>query len=567
LKNIIILWNKCQFLHETVFKNILKYIIIQLGLVYVILTDIIKPKEDNMKNYYKMMLRKTLLLMTLLFGVVFAASTAIIWKMGLDLWYGIGVSVFIVGIQFLLGPWIVDMIYSVEYDDISLIEKNIGNDIIEFIEKTCKDIGIPKPRIGIIEDGNPNAFTYGHIPKNARLVLTTGLIEVLDEEELKSVIAHEIGHIKHYDFIAMMVVSLIPMILYQVYIRTKNNKSNATYLIGLGAYAVYILSGFFVLSFSRIREYYADSFSKKIMGSGEKLKSALIKIAYGTASREENKQLRVSTMAFTNNLQNDALLLTTYKLDYKEKINKTLMKWDIKNVWGKWYEINSTHPLTAKRIMALTGEEVNDSKTSMNDIKKFVFEVIINLLPWIFLAGVIFTSKEKSILDSGMIKTLIFNLKTNPLLLSLLGVFILLKYHYCYRKGHEEYKIYNLLAMEDASPVKGIPAVLKGKIIGKGIPGLFYSEDLVVDDGTGIMFIDYRQPLRILEFLFGIFKVDEIMEKDVEVIGWYKRGMRPYFVCRYIIEDGKRIISFNFVLKQLLGYALIAAGIIMTLVF
>lgn len=531
-------------------------------------TETLKLKgDDDMKNYYKVMLRKTLMLMILLLGVVFAVSTAIIWKLDLDLWYGVVLSASIVGIQFLLGPVIIDMIYSVEYEDINLIEKYIGNDIMRFIEKTCKDIGIPKPRIGIIKDGNPNAFTYGNVPKNARMVLTTGIIEVLDEEELKSVIAHEIGHIKHYDFISMMVVSLIPMILYQIYIRTKNNKSNATYLIGLGAYGVYILSGFFVLSFSRIREYYADSFSRKIMGSGEKLKSALIKIAYGTASREEKKQPRVSTMAFTNNIQNDALLFTTYKLDYKEKINKTLMKWDIKNIWGRWYEINSTHPLTAKRIMALTGEEVQDSKLSMDDVKRFVFEVIISLLPWIFLVGVLFTSKEKSVLDSGIMKTWIFNLKNSPLFISLFGIFILLKYYYSYRKGHEECKIYNLLAKEDASPVKGIPAVIKGKIIGKGIPGLFFSEDLVVDDGTGIMFIDYRQPLRILEFLFGIFKVDEMIEKDVEVIGWYKRGMRPYFVCRYIIEDGKKIISFNFVLKQLLGYSLIASGIIMALAF
>ncbi|WP_338078437.1 M48 family metalloprotease [Clostridium tetanomorphum] len=66
-----------------------------------------------------------------------------------------------------------------------------------------------------------NAFTYGHIPKNARLVVTTGILDILNEEEQKAVIAHELGHIKHYDFIVMMIVSLIPMILYDIY----SNKS------------------------------------------------------------------------------------------------------------------------------------------------------------------------------------------------------------------------------------------------------------------------------------------------------------------------------------------------------
>lgn len=529
--------------------------------------EVMTLKEDDMKNYYKLMLRKSLILMMLLLGVVFAASTAIIWKLNLDLGYGIGISVLIVGIQFLLAPWIIDLVYGVEYNNLDLLEKTIDPEIFDFIQKTCRDIKIPEPRIGIIDDGNPNAFTYGHIPWNARLVLTKGLIEVLDEEELKAVIAHELGHIKHYDFITMTIVSLIPMILYQIYIRTKDNKSNATYLIGLGAYAVYILSGFFVLSFSRIREYYADGFAKKLMGSGEKLKSALIKIAYGTASREAGKQPKVSAMAFSNNVQNDAFLFTTYKLDTKDKLNKTLMRWDIKNIWGKWYEINSTHPLTAKRIMALTGDEIEDSKSSIEDVNQFILEVFINLLPWIFATATLLIPNSESILDSGIFGGLIDRFISNPLFVSLTGASILIKYYYCYRDGHEEYKIFNLLSKEDASPVRGIPAVLKGKIIGRGIPGLFYSEDIVLDDGTGIMFVDYRQPLRILEFMFGVCKVDEIMEKDVQVIGWYKRGIRPYFVCRYIIEDGKKIISFNFILKQLLGYSLIAAGIIMTLIF
>lgn len=526
-----------------------------------------------MKNYYKMMLRKTFMLMTLLFGVVFAVSTAIVWKLGLDISYGIGVSVTIVGLQFLLGPWIIDIIYKVELDDpkvcdnAHLVYDNISSDIMDFIKKTCKEVGIPKPKIGIIKDGNPNAFTYGHMPRNARLVLTTGIIDVLDEEELKSVIAHEIGHIKHYDFISMMVVSLIPMILYQIYISTRSRKGNSSYLIGLGAYAVYILSGFLVLAFSRMREFYADSFAKKIMGSGEQLKSALLKIAYGTASREQGKEPKVSTMAFANNIQNDALLLTSYKLDHKEKINKVLMKWDIKNIWGRWYEINSTHPLTAKRIMALTGEAVEDSKSTKKDIKEFAVDLFMSLLPWILLGVVIFSSKEITIKDSNIIKILLSSLKNNPLIFSLFGLGILAKYHYSYRKGHEEYKIHDLLAREDASPVRGIPAVLKGRIIGKGIPGLLWSEDFVLDDETGIMFIDYRQPLRILEFLFGVFKADEMIERDVEVIGWYKRGMRPYFVCRYIIEDKKRIVSFNFILKQLFGYVLIASGIIIELIF
>ncbi|MCY6484725.1 zinc metalloprotease HtpX [Clostridium aestuarii] len=516
-----------------------------------------------MKNYYKVMLKKALLSMTLLFGIVFAAATAIIWKVGLDLRYGILASIIIVAIQFLISPIIIEIIYDIMFYKPEIF---FSEEVLQFIDETCKELNISKPKIGIIKDGNPNAFTYGYTPKNARLVVTTGLLEILTEEEQKAVISHELGHIKHYDFIVMMLVSLIPMILYQIYISTKSKKENVAYFIGIGAYIVYILSGLFVLSFSRIREYYADNFSKDIMGSGEPLKSALIKIAYGTASREKGKEPEASCMAFTNNIQNDAFMLSSYKLNEENKIDNKLMKWDIKNLWGRWYEFNSTHPLTARRIFALTGEKIEDIHVSLKDVTRFLCEVFINILPWIVLILPVFVFGFDNIMQRDIFGALIDAFWNKPLLISILGISILIKYYYSFRGNHEEIKIYELLAREDASPVKGIPAILRGKIIGKGIPGLFCSEDLVIDDGTGIMLVDYRQPLRIFEFIFGVFKVENMKEKEVEVVGWYKRGMRPYFVCLSIITDDNSRICFNYILRQLLGYGLILIGILLAIV-
>ena len=48
-------------------------------------------------------------------------------------------------------------------------------------------------RLGIVDDGNPNAFTFGHTPKDARVYLTRGLLERLDERELDAVVTHEVG--------------------------------------------------------------------------------------------------------------------------------------------------------------------------------------------------------------------------------------------------------------------------------------------------------------------------------------------------------------------------------------
>lgn len=70
--------------------------------------------------------------------------------------------------------------------------------------------------------------------------------------------------------------------------------------------------------------------------------------------------------------------------------------------------------------------------------------------------------------------------------------------------------------------------MLKGKIIGRGIPRLIWSEDFVLQDETGIMFLDYRQPLGIWEFLFGLFRGADFQNQDVTLIGWYRRSPVPY---------------------------------------
>lgn len=507
---------------------------------------------DEVKEYYKVVLRKSIILLFLSFGLLFAVGTTIVWKYDLSIWYAVGFSAAIALIQFLFGPIIIDIVYGVKFKQ---QDKYISENVLNFIKNSCDEYNIPSPKIGIIKDGNPNAFTYGHIPRDARLVVTTGLLDVLDEDEQKAVIAHELGHIKHYDFIVMMIVSLVPMILYDIYICTKDKKSDKKYYIGLGAYAAYLLSGFFVLGFSRLREYYSDNFSKEIMGTGEHLKNALIKIAYGTASRKKDVNPRTSCMAFTNNLQNDSWMLSTYKQEEESKLSLNLMKWDLKNPWAKWYEINSTHPLTGKRILALDHIEIENDESFGKRLIRFLWEAVVNVLPYALALG---SFLYISIAKDMNLKKLITE---NSLLISLIGASILLKYYYSYGKRYEQRSIKELLDRDDASPVKGIPTILKGKVIGKGIPGLFYSEDLVIDDGTGIMLVDYKQPLKILEWIFGLVQVDKYIEKEVEVIGWYKRSTRPYFVCKYIILDEEKTQCFNYVLMQILAYLLIVIGL------
>lgn len=507
--------------------------------------------------------RKALLSLTLTFGILFAAATALIYYLEMPLAYGFYVSLTVAGLQYLLGPFIIEMLFEISFErDI----KDTDPRLYEFLERTCSELGMPMPKIGIIDDGNPNAFTYGHIPRNARIVVTTGLIDLLTEEELEAVAAHELGHIKNYDFILMTIVSVIPMLLYQIYAFTNRDKGKPTYLIGLMAYGAYIISQYAVLFFSRVREYYADNFSVRTVNSDDALGSALVKIAYGFVKVENKKPAKANALGVVNNLQSQSFVLNNYKAAECGKVIEKLINWDIKSIWGRLYELSSTHPLTAKRIMAMKGKNIENRGISFKQVSSFAAQVFLNYLPHAAAVILSISSIRENFAWrmplAGIARGLYESFIANPVNMAVFGAALLIRYYYIYGNKHQANSIEELLMREDASPIKGIPAVLEGTIVGRGIPGLFYSEDLIIDDGSGIMLLDYKQPLRFLEFLFGTFLVEELIERKVKVVGWYRRANRPYFLCKNIVIRDKKVVCYPYLINKIAGYAFLAAGLI-----
>ncbi len=85
------------------------------------------------------------------------------------------------------------------------------------IHDVARERGLKAPSVGIIPDRNPTAFTYGLFRSSARIVLTDGIFEFLNEEETRAVVAHELGHIVHLDFLVMTVAGTLVQMLYVIY--------------------------------------------------------------------------------------------------------------------------------------------------------------------------------------------------------------------------------------------------------------------------------------------------------------------------------------------------------------
>jgi Zn-dependent protease with chaperone function/Zn-finger nucleic acid-binding protein len=514
----------------------------------------------------------------------------------------VGIGVAIIILQFVFGPWLMDLalrwIYKFSWVSLDQMPEHLR----DFVSRVAAEQNMKVPWFGLIHDGAPNAFTYGHHPNNMRIVITQGILDLLEPEEVEGVVAHEIGHGKNWDMLLMTIVQLVPLLLYFAY-RTamqtgsKGKDSGYRIAVAVGAYVLYIASEYIVLWFSRCREYYADRFAGRVTGNPNALASALVKIGYGLAARgfaqpaaaeaeaqgKKGKAKKTKTetapaldaigalgifdrksavamvassaaVGFDRSGSGTATEMATVAPTVSKENLKSAMQWDLWNPWATFYELNSTHPLIAHRLQylgdqaAVMGQEpyiVFDRRKPESYWDEFLVDVLVMFLPLLLmLLGLGAAVALGGAAAFGILPIApVVGPKAVLALIGLpvlgLGIGSLIKTVLVYRGDYfAPLAVAGLLHKVKVSNVRPVPARLRGTIIGRGVPGLIWSEDFVMRDGTGILFLDYRQPLRIWEWLFGLFRAGEFAGKPVEVVGWFRRAPLPYLELKSITVDG-----------------------------
>lgn len=496
--------------------------------------------------------------------------------------------------QYIFGPWIMDLslrfLYGVQWIDQSELPPHVK----VITRKICDEHKISFPSFGLIDDGAPQAFTYGHYPSNARVVLSRGIFELLDPDEVDAVVAHEMGHVCHWDMVIMTIAQLVPLLAYSLYryfadqIGRGKKEGAVAAFAAYGAYIVYMLSQLVVLWFSRTREFYADRFAGQYGPSPSALASALVKIGYGLASHGGNASSgpppdspdrsklagAVGFSALNIFDKGSALNLVVtaqagaHSGGFDQETLKGALQWDLWNPWAAFFEIQSTHPLIAKRLEYLGDQSASlgqdpfvifdrDKPESYWD--EFLVDVVVNILPLITLliglGALIFSSITGSVSHSWY-----------PALLIIIGVSSMVKTSLSYRgESYPESTVAKLLQEVKVSPIRPISTTIRGTVVGKGVPGLIWSEDFVIHDGTGIIFLDYRQPFRFWELLFGLLRAKDLQGKDVIIEGWYRRAPIPFIEIKKITESdtGKTRRCYVKIAKLASGLALTLVGIIL----
>jgi len=303
----------------------------------------------------------------LLFGILYAIITVICTYLGFGtpLIFAI-MALVVVFAQYMIGPKMVETVMHVHY-----VSPQEAPNLHAMIDELAMNAGIPKPKVGIAETNIPNAFAFGRTKGDGRVCVTRGILNLLDEEELKAVLGHEISHIRHNDMAVMTLISVVPLICYWIFISTLfgGGRDSDAGAIGAVALVGYLLGQLLVLFVSRVREYYADEGSVEIGGKPHKLASALYKLVYGSANLDKRavkevegvKAFFVNDISDAGNEIDDLRQLDTDMdgvISEQELAELRNMKTSI-GTGSKVMELLSTHPNMVKRIKRLA--ELSDT--------------------------------------------------------------------------------------------------------------------------------------------------------------------------------------------------------------
>ncbi len=217
------------------------------------------------------------------------------------------------------------------------LERSHAPGVYDTVARLARQAGLPMPKVYLIPDGAPNAFATGRNPEHAVVAVTQGLLNIMNQEELEGVLAHELGHVKNRDIlISTIVATLAGAIMwiasiarFSAFFGGRDDDEGGLGFIGVLVVSMIapIAAMIVQMAVSRSREYLADATAASITGNPNGLASALSKL--GGFSRR--------------GAQVDASPSTAHMFIVNPLTGKQMMN------------LFSTHPSIEDRVARLTG--------------------------------------------------------------------------------------------------------------------------------------------------------------------------------------------------------------------
>ncbi|MCH9023054.1 MAG: zinc metalloprotease HtpX [Planctomycetes bacterium] len=215
------------------------------------------------------------------------------------------------------------------------VSESDAPELVAMVRELSEKANLPMPRVYICPQDSPNAFATGRNPHNAAVAVTKGILEILNRDELKGVIGHELAHIKHRDIlissIAATIAGAISMLGYiLIFLPIGGGRRHGNFLVMIAMWLLApIAAGLIQMAISRKREYNADHFGGELAGDPMFLATAL-----------------------------ERLHLINRQRPMKVMVDSQKSMFIVQPFSGKdaadWF---NTHPTLKKRLVALIGRE------------------------------------------------------------------------------------------------------------------------------------------------------------------------------------------------------------------
>jgi len=178
------------------------------------------------------------------------------------------------------------------------VDQHTASGLYEIVSKLTQRANLPMPALYIIPDQQPNAFATGRDYEHAAVAVTEGLLNLMTDEEVEAVIAHELSHIKHYDMLIGTVTATIAGAIamlanFGMFFGGGDRERPNMFVMMALMFIMPMAASVIQMTVSRNREYMADEGAAKMTGHPEWLQSALAKLdsyAHGTVMHDADPQ-------------------------------------------------------------------------------------------------------------------------------------------------------------------------------------------------------------------------------------------------------------------------------------
>ncbi|MBD0388237.1 MAG: M48 family metalloprotease [Nostoc sp. C3-bin3] len=483
-----------------------------------------------------------------------------------------------------VSPWLLDMLLANLYGQREF-PKDVLNahsrEAVRVLQRCCQQRHWPLPKLRILPMAAPIILTYGSLPRNARIVVSQGLLEQLADDEIAVIYATQLGHIAHWDFAVMSLLLLVTLPTHKLYQQVSELGGKIS---GIWRWPVTILASLFygvwclltgtALWLSRLRLYYSDRVASEITGNPNALIRALLKIAIGIAA-DIQKQEQTSWQLESFNLltpvsHQQSLSLGTIASNLSFE---AFLKWDTANPYRQWFTINNSHPLMGDRIERLCqiarhwhlDTELHFA-SEPSKVKRQSF--LLQIAPWLGIPlGVLFAALVW--LTWQLAFTLKFlNLKwiyedwsfiTGCLLIGFsIGTVMRINSFFPDIKPAtvqtDDY-LPNLLADPSALPIDSISVRLVGKLLGRQGTSNSLAQDLILQSSAGLV------KLHHVSWLGQPINHQDLIGRQIIVTGWFRRGATPWIDIQTLeTQSGKAIHSPHPIWSTFLAVAAQAWG-------